>query len=305
MNFDMKIRLGWIFIGCLLLVPIAGTQIYQKYRPSVDMEQSAEGLTIHMKEYGMDRVIGFEEYAVGVMAAVLEPETHEETMKVMAVILRTYIAYMAADGKSVDSQWLGQPWLSASERLEKGIDEDKLKKAVTETQGCKILYNGKPILPLYFALGNGRTRNFSEVWSGAVSYLVSVDSGWDKSSEDYMNKIFLSRSKIIRALGEADGSEISWDRLTDSMVQIVEKDASGYVKQIQIGGQVYSGEDFRCRLGLPSACFDYTVKNDGIEFTCYGRGHGVGLSLYGANAMAYEGKGWKEIISWYFPETSV
>lgn len=58
-------------------------------------------------------------------------------------------------------------------------------------------------------------------------------------------------------------------------------------------------------LGLPSACFDYVIKNDGIEFTCYGRGHGVGLSIYGANAMAEEGKSWKEIISWYFPGTSV
>ena len=47
------------------------------------------------------------------------------------------------------------------------------------------------------------------------------------------------------------------------------------------------------------------IKNDGMEFTCYGRGHGVGLSIYGANAMAEEGKSWKEIISWYFPGTSV
>ena len=67
----MRGRLVGLFIGCLLLVPLAGTQIYQKYKPSVDWEQSSEGLTVHMKEYGMDRVIGFEEYPVGVMAALL------------------------------------------------------------------------------------------------------------------------------------------------------------------------------------------------------------------------------------------
>lgn len=305
MNLIMKVRLGWIFTGCLLLIPVLGTQLYQNYRPSADMTQSAEGFTIHMRDYGVDRVISFDDYAVGVMAAVLEPESHEETMKVMAVILRTYIAYMAADGKSVDAQWLGQPWLSAGERLAKGMEEEKLRRAVTETQGCKILYEGKPVLPLYYALGNGKSRNFSDVWSGEVSYLVSVESGWDKSSKDYMEKIFLSRKKIIKGLGEADANGVGWEQLTDSMVQIVEKDASGYIKQIQVGGQVYSGEDFRCRLGLPSACFDYSVKKDGIEFTCYGRGHGVGLSLYGAEAMAAEGKDWKEIIFWYFPNTSV
>ncbi len=298
-------RLRWLFIGCLLVLPFTGTQIYQKYKPSVNWEQSAEGLTIHMKEYGMDRVIGFDEYAVGVMAALLAPDTHEETMKTMAVILRTYAAYMNREGKILDSQWMGQPWLSARERLAKGMDEEKLRKAVAETEGCKILWDGEPILPLFYALGNGWSRNFSDVWGGEIPYLTRVESIWDKASEDYMERLFLHRKRIVEALSAVDGTKTQWEQLSEGMVQIVEKDSSGYVKQIQIGGQIYSGEDFRCRLGLPSACFDYVIKNDGIEFTCYGRGHGVGLSIYGANAMAGEGKNWKEIISWYFPGTSV
>lgn len=301
----MRRRLGWLFIGCLLVIPCMGTQIYQNYRPSADREQSAEGLTVHMKEFGMDRVVSFDEYAIGVLAAVLEPDTNEETMKAMAVILRTYIAYTSAGGRQPDSQWLGQPWLSARERIAKGMDEEKLKKAVSETEGRKILYNGEPILPLYCALSNGKTRCFSDVWGGEYAYLTTVDSLWDKSSPDYMEKVWLSRKKIIRMLAETDGTENAWGQLSESMVQIVDKDDSGYILQIEIGGQTYSGEDLRRRLGLPSACFDYTVKNDGIEFTCYGRGHGVGLSLFGANAMAEEGKSWEEIISWYFPGTSV
>ena len=119
----MRRRLGWLFIGCLLVIPCMGTQIYQNYRPSADWEQSAEGLTVHMKEFGMDRVVSFDEYAIGVLAAVLEPDTNEETMKAMAVILRTYIAYTSAGGRQPDSQWLGQPWLSARERIAKGMDE--------------------------------------------------------------------------------------------------------------------------------------------------------------------------------------
>lgn len=301
----MRRRLGWLFIGCLLVIPCMGTQIYQNYRPSADWEQSAEGLTVHMKEFGMDRVVSFDEYAIGVLAAVLEPDTNEEAMKAMAVILRTYIAYTSAGGRQPDSQWLGQPWLSARERIAKGMDEEKLKKAVSETEGRKILYNGEPILPLYCALSNGKTRSFSDVWGGEYAYLTSVDSFWDKSSPDYMEKVWLSRKKIIRMLAETDGTENAWGQLSESMVQIVDKDDSGYILQIEIGGQTYSGEDLRRRLGLPSACFDYSVKNDGIEFTCYGRGHGVGLSLFGANAMAEEGKSWEEIISWYFPGTSV
>ena len=301
----MRVRFRWIFIGCLLAIPYVGTQIYQNYRPSADWEQSAEGLTVHMKQDGVERVIGFDEYAVGVMAAILDPNSHEETLKVMAVVLRTYVRYSCRNGTMAESQWLGQPWLSAKERLAKGMDEEKLRRAVAETSGCEILYSGEPILPLFFYVSNGKTRNLSDVWGQTLDYLISVDSSWDKGSGDYMEKIFMSRKKILRALAEAEGTGLSLDQLSESMVQIVEKDAAGYVKQIQIGGQVYSGEAFRCLLNLPSACFDYKVKNDGIEFSCYGRGHGGGLSIYGANAMAEEGKDWKEIISWYFPGTGV
>lgn len=196
----MRKRLVWLFIGCLLAIPCMGTQIYQNYRPSADWEQSAEGLTVHMKEFGMDRVVGFDEYAVGVLAAVLDTDTQEETVKAMAVVLRTYIAYMSEDGRTPEGQWLGQPWLSAGERLAKGMDEEKLRKALAETEGRRILYDGVPILPLYCPLSNGKTRNFADVWGGELPYLVSVDSAWDKGSADYMEKVFLSRKKSFGVL---------------------------------------------------------------------------------------------------------
>ena len=63
-----------------------------------------------------------------------------------------------------------------------------------------------------------------------------------------MDRIFLHRRRIIEAFGDVDGTKIQWDQLSEGMVQIVEKDRGGYIRQIQIGGQIYSGEDFRCRL---------------------------------------------------------
>ena len=76
----MRRRLGWLFIGCLLAIPCMGTQIYQNYRPSADWEQSAEGFTVHMKEFGMDRVVSFYEFAVFLLYSVLEAITNDETM---------------------------------------------------------------------------------------------------------------------------------------------------------------------------------------------------------------------------------
>ena len=272
-----------------------GTYTYQKYRPSVDCEQSSEGLVVYMKENGMDQIVDFDTYVLGVLGAILSPDTHEETIKSMAVVLRTYLYFMAQGEKLVCSEGLGQPWLSEEERKKKGMDDARLKEALEATEGCILTYNNAPALPLYYEASSGRTRNFSDVWSGAVPYLIAVDSYWDKSYPNYIQKMSISQSKWKTIWGETDALNL----------QIVEKDHSGYVKQMQIGVETYSGEEIRCRLNLPSACFEYEIRKNEIVFTCYGEGHGVGLSLYGANAMAKEGKTWQEILLWYYPGTVI
>ena len=291
----MRIRSKWLFISCIFLVPWMGTYTYQKYRPSVDWEQSSEGLVVYMKENGVDCIADFDTYALGVLGAALSPDSHEETIKAMAVVLRTYLYFMAEGGKIVYSEALGQPWLSAEERKRKGMDDARLKEALKATEGCVLTYNGAPVLPLYYEASNGRTRNYSDVWSGEAPYLIAADSYWDKSYPHYKQKISISQNKWKTIWGEDAALTL----------QIVEKDASGYVKQMQIGVETYSGEEVRCRLHLPSACFEYEVEKNEVVFTCYGEGHGVGLSLYGANAMAEEGKTWQEILLWYYPGTVI
>ena len=294
----MRIRPVWLFISFIFLVPCAGTYIYQKYRPSVDQTLSSEGFVVYMKENGLDRMVDAEEYLMGVLGAVLSPDSSEETAKAMAVVLRTYLYFMAEDSKILHAHLLGQVWLSEDDRRRKGMDEADLQKVIQETRGCVLAYNDVPILPLYHEVSNGKTRSFSDVWSGEAFCLTSVESVWDKSYPEYVKKIHISKSQWADAWGKAAVTGGQWENLN---MQIVEKDEAGYVKQIQIGADVYSGEEMRCRLKLPSACFDYKIRKNDIEFICYGKGHGVGLSLYGAEAMAKAGNGWQDILQWYYP----
>ena len=284
------------------MIPYMGTYIYQRYRPSVDWEQSAGGLVVYMEHNGAGRLVDFETYAMGVMGAILEPDVHDEMLKTMAIVLRTYLSYMAVNGTYVDSTRLNQPWLSVYERRSKGMDDERMKNAIRGTEDLVIRYEDAVILPLYYKMSNGQTRQFADVWKGNLEYLTSVESLWDKSAPDFIQKFKISKSQWKHAWDFHGDSGGQW---TASHMQIVEKDNSGYVKQIQIGAELYSGEEVCHRLGLASACFEYTVKNQYVEFVCYGEGHGVGLSLFGANAMAKEGKTWQEIILWYFPGTSV
>ena len=53
-------------------------------------------------------------------------------------------------------------------------------------------------------------------------------------------------------------------------------------------------------LGLKSTNFEISKENDKIKFTVKGYGHGVGMSQTGADAMAKQGKKYKEIINHFY-----
>ena len=67
----------------------------------------------------------------------------------------------------------------------------------------------------------------------------------------------------------------------------------------------FRGTEVRSILGLRSACFTAECGADGITFHVTGYGHGVGMSQYGANALAREGKTWREILQWYYRGVSI
>ncbi len=82
--------------------------------------------------------------------------------------------------------------------------------------------------------------------------------------------------------------------------QLVGREKGGYVKEIQIGAHIYSGEEIRQALSLPSSSFTMEEREGKIRIICKGIGHGYGLSQYGADAMAREGKGAEEILKYYY-----
>lgn len=75
--------------------------------------------------------------------------------------------------------------------------------------------------------------------------------------------------------------------------------------EIQIGNQVFQGEQVREILKLPSSCFTIQKIEEQVRFLCKGVGHGLGMSQYTAHQMALEGKNYKEILGYFFPEMKV
>jgi stage II sporulation protein D len=72
-----------------------------------------------------------------------------------------------------------------------------------------------------------------------------------------------------------------------------------------VGGVTVSGAALRGALGLRSSSFEVSYGEENFTFRVTGYGHGVGMSQYGANALAKEGKTWQEIVNWYYTGVSV
>ena len=85
-------------------------------------------------------------------------------------------------------------------------------------------------------------------------------------------------------------------------IQDIQTDSAGYVQYVQTEHSMISGEQIRELLGLSSSCFMIQREDDRWIFTCLGIGHGYGMSLYGCEAMAEEGKSCQEILTYYYPQ---
>ena len=101
--------------------------------------------------------------------------------------------------------------------------------------------------------------------------------------------------------GYLTGIYVSANRLPDKLV-IKTRDSAGYVTELLADGKVLEGESFRMGMGLPSSNFTVQRIGKSIRFMCRGKGHGLGFSQYGGNALAKEQQKAEEILAVYFPK---
>ena len=85
-----------------------------------------------------------------------------------------------------------------------------------------------------------------------------------------------------------------------NQIEIKNRNESGSVKEIRLGKTTISGVKFRTIMGLNSTNFKIKFNSSNVEISCTGYGHGVGMSQWGANAMAKQGKSYKEILQHYY-----
>ena len=251
----------------------------------------------------------FEEYIVGVVAAEMPALYEKEALKAQAVAARTYAIRNIQSGNTVDDliKSGGQAYNSVDKKKKKWGDNfdtyyNKIKSAVDETRGEIMVYNGEPILAAFHAISSGRTETAENVWENEEPYLKSVESPMDTTAEDYTAQVVMTEEEVISKL-QAQKPELSVAKGGfASQTQVIERSEAGYIQTIQIGNVVFTGREVREILGLRSSDLTITQKGQDVIFTTKGYGHGAGMSQYGANCLAQEGKNYKEILEYYYTD---
>lgn len=247
---------------------------------------------------GKDLYLDIESYLEGVISSEMSPAFEMEALKAQCVAARTFVVQRGyeVDDTTNTQVYRDNKQLKDSWKDNYDVYHKKIQQAVQETTGEILTYQGKPISALFFSSSCGKTANAQEYWGNKVPYLVSVDSSWDKQSEEYEKSITMSKQEFSTALG--------FQNTVHEIEEPIRYD-SGYVKEIRIDRIVFTGREVREKLNLRSSCFTIKESKDNVVITTKGYGHGVGMSQIGAQAMAEKGKSYKQILSHYYPKTKI
>lgn len=306
---------------------------------------SAPERHILVERQNLRTYMSLEDYLPGVIACQIDPDYQMEALKCQAVIARTYICRLMEGRMEIHEEELDLDYLGAIDqdifvnpkKRERILERlERCEQAVQETRGLVMREReggegqentgGRYILPLFHSMSAGRTRG----GEADFPYLQAVESSWDTERADFLNVTDWSMKEFAAGISQiTDGGQVSADQLP-GQIQIVKKDASGYVEQIKIGARTYSGEEVQYALGLPSACYrlevvkcgergsDQTLEADSAEngllsggigqkirVIARGSGHGYGLSQAGADSMAAEGWRCEDILNYYYKNISL
>lgn len=308
----MNKRVIWAVITGLL-VPYVGTLAWtgtirgEELRYEQQKELSGKRKILLERSNG-SYYMDIEEYLPGVIARQMPVEYEQEALKAQAIIARTYICrQMEAAGKEEIGESALDMDYAESDQLKRLWGSDrfpeyykKLEDAVKATAGEVMTYENKCIDPLFCRAAAGMTRK----GDFAHPYLEPVNCPGDVETEGFMQLAAFSKDEFVSAVngipeGETGVRKVESSQIPDT-IQIVSRDGSGYVEQVQIGNGSYTGEEIQYALGLQSSCFTLEPYEEGIRAVVKGIGHGYGMSQAAANEKAKAGWKAEDILSYFY-----
>ncbi|MGN0467057.1 MAG: SpoIID/LytB domain-containing protein [Lachnospiraceae bacterium] len=295
--------IGWI-TGIMLtfLLPYCFTMLLTGMKAETG-EGKESGIKIILED---GRAIDLEEYVKEVTAGEISMEEEQEAINAQMVIVRTNLIRKIGQKKEIEAKSLNVRAVDEKTLRENlGVKKyseatKKLRQAQKKTSGIVLKYKKKYIEALYHVCNTGMTVSAKEITGKEKAYLQSEESSQDIESENYMNVEEFSKAQVVSKLKtKLEAKKIDENNVLES-IHIEKKTELGYVKQIKVGEEEMTGEEWRTLFSLSSDNFYIEEYEGKIRMISLGKGHGMGLSQYGANEMAKQGRNYKEILKHYY-----
>lgn len=248
-----------------------------------------------------------DEYLTGVLLAEMPTSFDHQALCAQSVVARTYALKRQMDVRHPQGAICTEPaccqaYVDIGQYLN-GLgfpqDVEAAQRAVEETRSMVVTYGDALIEATYYHSSGGTTEDAVAVWGVDYPYLQAVESPGEEMVEECSKEFFFAREELEALLGRSlPGPPSGWlGKMTYTN--------GGGVDTMLLAGIQYTGIQLRSMLKLNSTVFSVRAEQDGLVFTTLGRGHRVGMSQIGAQAMALQGNTWQQILSHYYPGTRI
>lgn len=255
-----------------------------------------------------------EEVVERVVLNQIKEDFHFEMIKAQAIVARTQLVKLMRkfDGAGCsnhedcdicDSEHCIK--LEEADKLKEHWKEkyddivEKVKKAVKETESLIITYDNKPIEARFHDTCGGATENSENIISRKIVYLRRVLCDYCTNSPNWNNIKTFSLTEIEKKLNiKFPDLNSKLNTSVENFFDDIKRDEFGRVISIKVGGKEFKGSEMTELLGLDSAKFSFSPSV--ITFITRGKGDGLGLCQYGGNQMALLGKGYEDILNYYY-----
>jgi stage II sporulation protein D len=268
-------------------------------------------LKVYIMQEKQVKEMPFEEYVAGVVAGEIKNDWPEESIKAQAIIARTFVLqFITEKGHSKYENAHVSTDIEEAQAWNSGAVNDRIRKAVKETRGQVIVYNGQFARTWFHSNAGGKTAtpkeglNYKDEEPPYIQVVDSPDMNEAVEAEAKNWTVKFPKSKVIEALSQA-GKPIK----DFSSISIGQKGPSGRAVTIKLDGTEVSAAELRLALGstdMRSTLLDkIALEGDHVVMSGKGYGHGVGMSQWGAFNMAENGKSAEEIINYYFKNINI
>ena len=301
-------KAGLLALAAVLLLPSAQTTQAAQPEPLiviVQKRQDAQERTLRVLRDGSVEEAALDTYLAQVVLSEMPASFAPEALKAQAVAARTFACRQTAGGKHENADVCAQSaccqaCLTVEDlraRYGDGFEAawDKALAAVRETQNEVLTYEGALIDAVYFSCSGGSTEDAAAVWGTDVPYLRAVESPGEQDAAKYESRVCVTAETFAETL-----------RALDASVQL-SGDPSGWgqavtrgVDTLTAGDRSFSGVQLRKAFGLNSTRFTLLYEDGAFSFDVLGYGHRVGMSQYGADAIARLGFDYRTILRFYY-----